>query len=138
MTKLTQTFFVAFLLGGGVAAQGAAPAPKFEVLAKSTQSWDGRPLPAYPKGTPEVTILKVTYPPGANTEMHDHPVFSAGVLLSGELTVFTEDKTLHLKAGDPLLEIVNQKHYGKNEGDTPAVLIMFYAGTTDLPITVPR
>jgi hypothetical protein len=31
-----------------------------EQLAKSNQSWDGESLPEYPKGQPEVTILRIT------------------------------------------------------------------------------
>jgi hypothetical protein len=43
---------------------------------------------------------------------------------------------LHLKAGDPIVEVVDTWHYGKNEGKTPAEIIVFYAGTPDTPITV--
>ncbi|MGP8155079.1 MAG: hypothetical protein ACLQBQ_13245 [Smithella sp.] len=47
--------------------------------------------------------------------MHQHPVINAGVLLVEELTVIMEDnKTLHLKTGDSIVELVNEKHYGKN------------------------
>ena len=61
----------------------------------------------------------------------------AGVLLSGELTVITEDdKKLLLKAGDPIVEVVNKRHYGKNTGKGPAEIIVFYAGSPATPITV--
>jgi hypothetical protein len=43
---------------------------------------------------------------------------------------------LHLKAGDPIVEVVDTWHYGKNEGNTPAEIIVFYAGTPDEPITI--
>jgi quercetin dioxygenase-like cupin family protein len=60
-------------------------------------------------------------------------------LLKGELTVVTENnETLHLKAGDPIVEVVNKWHYGKNEGNEPAEIIVFYAGTRDTPITVKK
>ena len=110
-----------------------------DVLAKTGLSWDGSPLPAYSKGTPEVTILRIKIPPGAQLPLHTHPVINAGVLLSGELTVFTEDnKTLHLKAGDSIVEVVNKWHYGKNEGDKTAELFVFYAGVKDEPVTVKK
>jgi quercetin dioxygenase-like cupin family protein len=106
-------------------------------LAKSTKSWDGDKLPAYPQGQPEVTILRIKIPAGAKLEIHNHPVINAGVLLAGELTVITEDnKTLHLKAGDSIVELVNKKHYGKNEGKETAEIIVFYAGVENKPITV--
>jgi quercetin dioxygenase-like cupin family protein len=106
-------------------------------LAKSSFSWDGNPLPNYPEGKPEITILKITIQPGAQLPLHEHPVINAGVLLSGELTVVTADnKTLHLKAGDPIIEVVDTWHNGRNEGTTPAEIIVFYAGVTNKPVTV--
>jgi quercetin dioxygenase-like cupin family protein len=106
-------------------------------LAKSTKSWDGEVLPLYPQGQPEVTILRIKIPAGEKLETHYHPVINAGVLLAGELTVIAEDnKILHLKAGDSIVELVNKKHYGKNEGTEPAEIIVFYAGTENKPITV--
>jgi len=108
-----------------------------EQLAKSTISWDGTVLPAYPEGQPEITILRIKIPAGAQLAMHQHPVINAGVLIAGELTVITEDnKTLHLKAGDSIVELVGTKHYGKNEGNQMAEIIVFYAGVVDKPITV--
>jgi len=108
-----------------------------ETLAKSSKSWDGEALPAYPQGKPEITILRIKIPAGAKLEIHNHPVINAGVLLAGELTVVTEDnKTLHLKAGDSIVELVNKKHYGKNEGTETAEIIVFYAGVVNKPITI--
>ncbi len=110
-----------------------------DVLAKTSASWNDSALPDYEKGKPEVTILRITIPPKARLPLHKHPVINAGVLLKGELTVVTEDnETLHLKAGDPIVEVVNKWHYGKNEGDEPAEIIVFYAGTRNTPITVKK
>ena len=108
-----------------------------DVLAKSSSSWDGEALPEYPEGTPEVTILRIIIPPGAQLPIHEHPVINAGVLLSGRLTVKTEDGSiLHLKAGDPIVEVVDKWHYGINEGSEPAEIIVFYAGIEGMPITI--
>jgi len=110
-----------------------------DVLAKTSSSWDGRALPDYKKGNPEITILKITIPPKVQLPLHLHPVINAGVLLKGELTVVTEDnKTLHLKAGDSIVEVVNQWHFGKNEGNEPAEIIVFYAGIQNTPITIKK
>ena len=106
-------------------------------LAQSTRSWDGALLPHYPEGQPEVTILHITIPAGTRLPMHHHPVINAGVLLEGQLTVVAEDgRRLELHAGDPIIELVNTPHYGVNEGDTQAVIIVFYAGTESAPVTV--
>ncbi len=110
-----------------------------DVLAKTSSSWDGKALPNYAKGKPEITVLRITFPPKVQLSLHKHPVINAGVLLKGELTVVTEDKkTLHLKAGDPIVEVVNTWHYGKNEGNEPAEIIVFYAGIQGMPITIEK
>lgn len=106
-------------------------------LAKTVRSWDGETLPQYLQGQPEVTILRIRIPAGSKLEMHHHPVINAGVLLKGELTFVADDnKTLHLRAGDSIVELVNKKHYGKNEGKEAAEIIVFYAGVENKPITV--
>jgi len=108
-----------------------------DVLAKTTSSWNGNQLPAYLNGQPEITILKIIIPPKTALPLHEHPVINAGVLLKGELTVISKDnQILHLKAGDPIVEVVNTWHYGKNEGDVPAEIIVFYAGIKGEPITI--
>jgi len=112
---------------------------KVDVLAKTTLSWNGGELADYAKGKPEITILRIIIPPGVQLALHKHPVINAGVLLKGELTVVTEDnKTLHMKAGDPIVEVLNEWHYGKNEGTEPAEIIVFYAGILGTPITIKK
>lgn len=94
-------------------------------------------MPDYAKGKPEITIAKITVPPKVQLPLHKHPVISAGVLLKGELTLTTEEnKTLHLSAGDSIVEVVDTWHYGKNEGNEPTEIIVFYAGTRGAPITI--
>jgi quercetin dioxygenase-like cupin family protein len=71
--------------------------------------------------------------------MHKHPVINAAVVLRGELTVTTDKgKVLHVKAGYPMVEVVNGWHYGANNGTEPVELIAFYAGVKGTPITVPQ
>jgi len=112
---------------------------KVDVLAKTTSSWEGSMLPNYSLEDPEITILKIIIPPGVQLPLHYHPVINAGVLISGELTVKTEEnEVLQLKAGEGIVEVVNKWHYGKNEGNVPAEIIVFYAGTPDVPITVKK
>lgn len=106
-------------------------------LIKSSESWDGHPLPPYKTGTPEITILRITIPPGFSLPMHTHPVINAGVLLKGQLTVTTEEgQVLRLKQDDPIIEVVDTWHYGKNDGDEPAEIIVFYAGVKGESVTV--
>ncbi len=138
MKTVLRGICIVLVLAGNVWALDANSI-NVEVLAKTSSSWDGNALPEYAKGKPEVTILKITIPPKTDLPLHIHPEINAGVLLKGELTVVTEDdKTLHLKAGDPIVEVVNKWHYGKNEGNVPAEIIVFYAGIQDMPITIKK
>ncbi len=108
-----------------------------ETLSKTGSSWDGNLLPDYPEGNPEITILRISIPPGAVLPLHRHPVINGGVLLRGELTVITESgRTLCLKAGEAIIEVVSTWHYGKNDGSETAEIIVFYAGVRGEPITV--
>ena len=125
------------LMLAGPAWSNGENAAQVKVLAKTSASWDGGTLPAYGKGQPEVTILRIVIPPEVQLPMHQHPVINAGVLLKGELTVVTKNgQTLHMKAGDPIVEVVDTWHYGKNEGTGPAEIIVFYAGVSGEPITI--
>ena len=138
MKKIICGICFVLLLSGNVFA-GDVNAVQVDVLAKTGLSWDGGHLPDYSKGTPEISILRIKIPPGAQLPLHTHPVINAGVLLSGELTVVTEDnRTLHLKAGEPIVEVVNKWHSGKNEGNMTAEILVFYVGMPDLPITIKK
>lgn len=139
MKKILLVPCVLFLLCINIFAKKIPQNVNVQVVVKTCRSWDGSPLPEYNRGTPEVTILKITIPPNTKVPIHKHPVINAGVLLKGQLTVITKDnKILHLKAGDPIVEVVNKWHYGKNDGNTPAEIIVFYAGIKGLPITIKR
>ena len=108
-----------------------------ETLVKTSKSWDGVVLQSYMQGSPEVTILKITIPPKTKLALHEHPIINAGVLLKGELTVTTENgEILHLKEGEAIVEVVNKWHYGENTGDTDSIILVFYAGIKNTPITI--
>jgi len=112
---------------------------KVDVLVKTSKSWDGTPLKEYAKGTPEVTILKIVIPPKTKLPIHKHPYMNAGVLTKGTLTVVTIDKSvLELKAGDPIVEVLDKWHYGENKSDEPAEIIVIYAGIKGEPITIKK
>jgi quercetin dioxygenase-like cupin family protein len=146
MTRMTirilATLSVILLLQPGCAmvqtsSEANKASPVVKELVKTSQSWNGEFLPAYPEGQPEITILRISIPAGTRLDTHSHPVINAGVLISGQLTVVTTaGKTMNLKAGDPIVEVVNTLHYGINQGKVPAEIIVFYAGVIDKPITV--
>jgi len=138
LAALLSVAFLSLLLPG----RGVGIEPQqveVEMLAQTSTSWDGSELPRYPRAQPEITILRIIIPPHTQLPLHKHPVINAAVLLQGQLTVETEDgRRLDLEAGDPIVELVNQWHYGRNDGDEPAVIVVFYAGTPGKPITITR
>jgi len=135
---MRSTRYVLFLALAAATIQAREPAQiQSETLARSSSSWNGAALPAYPQGEPEITILRITIPPKTALPWHRHPFINAGVLLSGELTVETEDNKMHqLRAGDALIELVDTWHHGINTGDIPAEIIVFYAGVKGLPVSL--
>lgn len=138
MKKLFCSVFLILMIAGSVRAEDAKNI-EVDVLAKTSTSWDGSALPDYVKGKPEIVILRITIAPGVKLPLHKHPVINAGVLISGQLTVITEEnKKLHLKAGDAIVEVVDKWHYGVNESNEPAEIIVFYADTPGTPITIKK
>ena len=138
MNKLLYTFNILVLFSSLAFAQDTNKV-QVEVITKTTKSWNGNMLPSYKKGQPEITILKVIIPAYTKLPVHKHPIINAGVLIKGQLTVVTKDKqVLHMKAGDPIVEVVDTWHYGENEGEIPAEIIVFYAGVVGTPITVKK
>jgi quercetin dioxygenase-like cupin family protein len=118
-----------------IAAQDAASPVKAETLIQSTTSWDGAPYTTYPKGQPQLSVLKVTIPAHTAMPWHSHPTPNAGYILSGELTIETRDGVKkHFVAGQAVTETVHTVHRGVT-GAKPAVLIVFYAGIPGMPLS---
>ncbi|MEW4456410.1 cupin domain-containing protein [Bremerella sp. JC817] len=133
MNRLTTYLLcsLALLVVGGIGLAWAHEdgVLKVTVVAKSIDSWDGKPLPPYPEGQPEITILRIVIPAGERTPLHTHSVINAGVMLRGELVVHMEGGgTKTLKEGDSLIELVNKPHWGQNDTKTDAEILVFYAG----------
>jgi quercetin dioxygenase-like cupin family protein len=105
-----------------------------DVLVKSSKSWNGKAYTSYPKGTPQLTMLKMTIPPNTALPWHTHPVPNAGYVLSGQLTI--EDRGSGKKqtfmAGQAFTESVDDVHRGVS-GDQQTVLIITYSGTPGMP-----
>ncbi|RKT98978.1 cupin [Burkholderia sp. Nafp2/4-1b] len=106
-------------------------------LLKTTHSWDGTRYRAYPNGQPEVSVLRYKIPARSALPWHNHPVINAAYVLSGQLTVIrkSDRKTMVIGPGDVLPEMVDALHRGQS-GDEPVELIVFYAGSRGVPLTV--
>jgi quercetin dioxygenase-like cupin family protein len=114
-----------------------APAVTSTQLIKTTTTWDGKDI-HYPTGEKaQVTALMVEIPVNGETGWHHHPVPSFAMIVQGTLDVMLKDGSVnHLKAGDPLVEVVDTAHNGRNTGDVPVKIMVFYAGTINSTLTI--
>lgn len=130
--------FITLAVSSCAFAADSPPKTQSDVLLKSSRSWDGTLLPAYPPGQPETSVLKITIPARSQLDWHSHPVINVAYVLSGSITVIKKDdgKRLHLAAGHVAAELVNAVHRGET-GDEPAVLLVFYAGKEGMPLSIP-
>jgi len=114
----------------------AASGIQAETLLKADSSWDGVAYTAYPQGRPELTVVRLTIPPHTTLPWHTHPMPNAAYVVSGEIMVEkqADGKTRTLGAGQVLAEMVGTPHRGTT-GDEPAVLMVFYAGVSGMPLS---
>lgn len=127
----------ALWFGFGVSAQAldVTPAVKVTPLVKTTTSWDGVPI-AYPRGPAEITGIMIELAVGGETGWHEHPVPSFALVLEGTLEVTLRDGRKNLiGAGQALVEVVDTAHNGRNVGDRPVKLVVFYAGEAGKGLT---
>ena len=106
-------------------------------LLKSTTQRNGELLPKYPRSYSEITILKITIPPNTVLPPHTHPVINSEVIIKGILEITDKDWTKQIfKKDEAFNEVVNIIHSAKVIGETPVEVIVFYAGTKKLPLTI--
>lgn len=100
-----------------------------KILQKSQASWNNTPIKQMNLTNPEVTVVRILIPEGEKLPMHQHPILNVGYLTRGELTVHTEKgEVLVLKAGDPIIEVIDTWHYGENTGHEDAEIVVVYVG----------
>ena len=117
----------------------SAPSVKTTELIRTTKSWDGRELPDYLQGRPELVALKYEIPAGQKLAWHHHPVMNHGILVQGELTIVSLDGTEKLvHEGEAVVEMVGTIHHGENRGAKPVILYMFYLSQPGMPLSVPH
>ena len=100
-----------------------------ENVIQTTAHWNKQPIKPIHIDHPQVTILRITIPVGEKLPMHKHPILNVGYLTKGELTVRSEKgDELVLKPGDPIVELVNEWHYGESTGTEDAEIVVTYVG----------
>lgn len=118
---LTALFVVCFAFNASAATS--------EILQKSQNSWNNTPIKQMNLSEPEVTVVRIQIPKGEKLPLHQHPILNVGYLTKGELTVHTENNdVLVLKAGDPIIEVIDTWHYGESTGEEDAEIVVVYVG----------
>lgn len=108
-----------------------------EVLLKTTSTWDNSEYKKLKIKKPEVTVLKITIGVGEMLPMHKHDLVNIAYVNKGTLTVVTDkNEQITLHEGESLPEIIGKYHYGKNTGNEPIELIVFYIGEKGCPLSV--
>ncbi len=95
------------------------------LVERVTTSWDGASLESYPSGKPTFTMQKMTISPRTQMSPHSHSIMQLGYILSGALTITSEEgKTVTFHEGEPAIEVVGKIHYGENRGDVDCVVVV--------------
>ena len=106
-----------------------------ELLLETRTSWDGGAL-AYPQGPVQISSFILRLEEGDQPKFHCHPVPTMGYVLKGRIRVETKDgNTETFQAGQSVVEVMRTMHRG-TAVDAPVEIIVFYAGSTELPNTV--
>jgi len=107
---------------------------KAKIILQTETMSNGDPIDYQDTDHPRVTVMTVDIAPGAQTGWHRHPMAVYAYVMSGRLTVKIEDgKTSVFKKGEAIVEVVNLKHNGINQGKIPVKLVVFYLGGKDIP-----
>ena len=118
----------------------AMPKPVIEELLKANRTLGGRVV-AYPEGTPEMRVYRITLPVGAKIPLHIHPSPVVVVVEQGRLTnvrmIDEAEESNIIEAGDGFLEgHPKEPHYVINEGPETAVSLVTFASVENMPNTV--
>ena len=126
------------LLAFALASLNAYAANSEQVIQTSVH-WNQQPIKPIHIDHPQVTMLRITIPVGEKLPMHKHPILNVGYLTKGELTVRSEKGgELILKPGDPIVELVDEWHYGESTGAEDAEIVVTYVGDKNDGLSVTK
>lgn len=127
-----QLAFASLACGGEYAAT-----VKVDKILTTTSAGDGRPHRYLTTAKPEVTAMTLEIAVGGETGWHLHTMPVYAYVLAGKLEVELADgKLLSFKQGDALVEVQNLAHNGRNKGQEPVKLAVFYTGEEGMPLAV--
>jgi quercetin dioxygenase-like cupin family protein len=136
MKKRTFFLFILLTLGMQVQAQYNSDL-KIETILKTDTTSFGQKI-SYPVSMQEeVTMLKITIPPGKSTGWHEHNIPVFAYVLKGTLTVeFENQKTLKFSENSSFSEVIDTVHRGINREQGDLVLFAIYLGIKGKPLSI--
>jgi len=110
-----------------------------EILLQTTSTWDNKEFKELQLKTPEVTVLKISIGMGEKLSMHKHDLINIAYVKKGTLTVTTDtNEQIIVHEGECLSELIGEFHYGKNDGNEPVELVVFYIGEKGTPLSIEK
>lgn len=135
MNKVIKFVFIIFMMA--LCTANVSYSAQKDVLLKTTSTWDNAEYKKLKIKKPEVTVLKIVINVNEELPMHKHDLVNIAYVKKGILTVITDDnKQITLHEGEVLPELVGKYHYGKNTGNEPVELVVFYIGEIGTPLSV--
>ena len=135
MKAKTIKFVIIFMMI--LCATNLSYASQKDVLLKTTSTWDNTEYKKLKIRKPEVTVLKIVINVNEELPMHKHDLVNIAYVKKGTLTVVTENnQEITLHEGEVLPELIGKYHYGKNTGNEPVELVVFYIGEKGTPLSV--
>lgn len=126
--------FAALLLFAAPALADDYASVKVNKLLTAGTAANGQKLRYLCTDQPEVTALTVEIAPGGETGWHMHSVPVYAYMLAGTITVEMEDgRSFTFKEGEPIFEVMNLRHNGRNLTQKPLKLVVFYLGEKGKP-----
>lgn len=129
--------FLMLAFAAPAAAQPIAPAPGAPIVLETTVS--GQAIRA-PQGDLRVSINQTVLPPGGKLAAHKHPYPRLVQVLAGRIRITNLDtgEVREAKAGDWMIDAVDQWHEAVALGDEPAKLMTIDQAPPGAAVTIPR
>jgi quercetin dioxygenase-like cupin family protein len=135
MNKAIKSIIVLFVMM--LCVTSSSYSAEKNVSLQTTSTWDNVKYKKLKIKNPEVTVLKIVINVGEKLPMHKHDLVNIAYVKQGTLTVITdENKEITLHEGEALPEVIGKYHYGKNTGNKPVELVVFYIGEKGTPLSV--
>ncbi len=108
-----------------------------ETLTSASESWNGDAY-KYQRGTPQMTLQRITAQPGFKTPLHFHAQPGIAYVVKGRLFCRTRDgKELKVGPAESFATPQGTVHYCESVGNEAALVFVASAGVKGTKVTIP-